>query len=129
MWPQACQFIREKQQMLGENSEILVTRYLHFVGIPESKLGEELSDLMAASNPTVAPYVGNAEVKVRVAAKAATEEQAEALILPVKNEILQRLGIYYYGDNDHTLEGCVADLLTRKGYSLSLAGILYGWAD
>jgi nicotinamide-nucleotide amidase len=36
-------------------------------------------------------------------------------------EILKRCGDYYYGDDDDTLEQCVAQLLTQKGYSLAIA--------
>ena len=121
MWPQGAEFIRQKQRDAHENAEVLVSRYLHFFGIGESKLGELLADLMTNANPTVAPYVGYAEVKIRIAAKAESEEQALAMIEPVKAEILNRCGDYYYGDDDATLEQCVAKLLTAKGYSLAVA--------
>ncbi|MCE3235209.1 MAG: competence/damage-inducible protein CinA [Vampirovibrio sp.] len=121
MWPQGVKFIRAMQQEAQENPEILLSRYLHFFGIGESKLGEMLGDLMANANPTVAPYVGNAEVKIRIAAKAPDEEQATRLIEPLKTEILSRCGEYYYGEDDCTLEQCVAQLLSIKGYSLATA--------
>jgi nicotinamide-nucleotide amidase len=100
---------------------VLYIQYLHFFGIGESKLGEVLADLMQSANPTVAPYVGNAEVKIRVAAKAASTEEAKQLVEPLKMEILKRCGDYYYGDDEATLEQCVAQLLTQKGYSLAVA--------
>lgn len=121
MWPQGVEFIRDKQREAQENPEILISRYLHFFGIGESKLGEMLADLMTNSNPTVAPYVGNAEVKIRIAAKAEDEAAAERLIEPVKAEVLRRCGDYYYGEDDCNLEQCVSQLLTTKGYSLATA--------
>lgn len=121
MWPQGAECIRQMQRSANESAGILVSRYLHFFGIGESKLGEMLADLMTTSNPTVAPYVGKAEVKIRVAAKADTEEHAMALIEPVKAEILNRCGDFYYGDDEATMEQCVAQLLTVKGYSLAVA--------
>lgn len=121
MWPEGAERIREQQQQRGEQPQVLVTHYLHFFGIGESKLGESLSDLMSASNPTVAPYVGAAEVKIRVAAKAGNEAEAEALIQPVKAEILKRCGDYYYGEDRATLEECVIQTLIRKQWRLSVA--------
>lgn len=121
MWPQGVDFIRQKQQERQEKPEVLQIRYLHFFGIGESKLGEMLADLMQSSNPTVAPYVGNAEVKIRIAAKAESLDQAERLIEPLKTEILKRCGDYYYGDDDTTLEQCVAQWLTQKGCSVAIA--------
>ncbi len=121
MWPQGAELIQQWRTQSGESSTVLVTRYLHFFGIGESKLGEVLSDLMQASNPTVAPYVGEAAVKIRVAAKAESREQANALIEPVKAEIVQRVERYYYGEEDATLESAVAQLLTESGRTLAVA--------
>jgi nicotinamide-nucleotide amidase len=121
MWPQGEEFIRQCQQVIHETAEVLYIQYLHFFGIGESKLGEMLADLMQAGNPTVAPYVGNAEVKIRIAAKAANTELAKQLVAPIRLEILKRCGDYYYGDDEDTLEQCVAQLLTQKGYSLAVA--------
>lgn len=121
MWPQGAEWIRGKQADAGESTPVLLVRYLRFFGIGESKLGETLADLMNTANPTVAPYVGNAEVKIRVAAKAESTAAAEALILPVKAEILKRCGDYYYGDDDATLEARLGQLLLEKKVRLSVA--------
>jgi nicotinamide-nucleotide amidase len=121
MWPQGQAFIRQKQQAAGESVEILAAKFLNFFGIGESKLGEVLADLMRQANPTVAPYVGNAEVRIRIAAKAHSPKNAEALMAPVKAEILKRCGAYYYGDDDASLELCVSEILTAKGLSLTVA--------
>lgn len=121
MWDQGARFLQEHRQRAGESAGVLVADYLYFFGIGESKLGEMLSDLMTAGNPTVAPYVGRAEVKIRVAAKADTEAEARRLMEPVKQEITRRCGQYYYGLNDATLEKCVAELLTQNGLSVAVA--------
>lgn len=121
MWPAGRDFIRERQRTAGETAEVLVSRYLYFFGIGESKLGELLSDLMASANPTVAPYVGNAEVKIRVSAKAAQPEEAERMIEPVRAEILNRVGEYYFGDDTATLEASVGALLTSKAMAVAVA--------
>lgn len=121
MWPTGKAFLQEKLRERNESPTVLITQFLHFFGIGESKLGELLRDLMQAETPTVAPYVGNAEVRIRIAAKAASETEALTLIQPVKAEILKRCGDYYFGENGCTLEQCVADLLIEKHLTVSVA--------
>lgn len=121
MWPQGKAFIEDIQRQSGEMPFVLSTLFMHFFGIGESLLAERLKDLMTQSNPTVAPYVGNAEVKIRVVAKAKTDDEAQNLIAPVKQEILKRCEEYYYGDNEATLESTVGQLLTEKKRTVSVA--------
>lgn len=122
MWSQGADFIRSRQLAAGEQTQVLLIRYLHFFGIGESKLGEMLSDLMSAANPTVAPYVGEAAVKIRVAAKGENLEAAEAVIAPIKAEILKRCGDYYYGEGEAaTLEAWVSQMLIERNLRLSVA--------
>lgn len=121
MWSQAAAFIRQKQQESNEQADILVAQSLHFFGIGESRLGEMLSDLMTTSNPTVAPYVGQADVRIRIAAKADSEATAMALIAPVKAEIIRRCRDYYYADNDTSLEAIVAAELLQRRLTVSVA--------
>lgn len=121
MWPQGRAFLQQKQAEAGERSTVLITRFLHFFGIGESKLGENLRDLMQAERVTVAPYVGNAEVRIRIAAKAETEAAANALIDPVMEEIIQRCGPYYFGQDGETLESRVGQMLREKALTVSVA--------
>ena len=121
MWPQGRDFIRQKQREVGEEPQVLLIQYLHFFGIGESKLGEMLSSLMQSANPTVAPYVGQAEVRIRVAAKAPTQDEAQALIAPVQEEIIRRCGDYYYGEDEASLEARVAQYLIENGQRLAVA--------
>ena len=121
MWPQGRTFLQERQKALGENPERLFTTFLHFFGIGESKLAELLKDLMDNSNPTVAPYVGRAEVRIRLVAKAKTEAEGLAMIAPIREEILKRCGKFYYGEGDITLEQCVGQLLTQQKLTVGVA--------
>jgi nicotinamide-nucleotide amidase len=73
---------------------------LKFAGISEEELGEEIQDLLAASDPTVAPLVGpgeigRGEVHVRITTRASTREEAKERVEPVAEEILSRLSDYY----------------------------------
>lgn len=100
---------------------VLVTRYLKFFGIGESKLGEQLRDLMAQASPTVSPYVGQADVKIRIAVRAGSQAEGMALIEPVEADILSRVGQYCYGRDDDQLEGVVGHLLRESGRTLGVA--------
>ena len=71
---------------------VIRSRTLRIVGMGESVAEEKTADLMAAANPSVAPYAKPAEVHLRVTAKAASADEAEALIAPVADEIKTRLG-------------------------------------
>lgn len=118
MWAQEA---RPKMEAVLPTSGVLVTRFLKFVGIGESMLAEKLRDLMALASPTVSPYVGQAEVKIRLAAFGTSPKEAEALIAPVEAEILNRVGAYCYGTDDDTLERVVGNHLVAQGLTLSVA--------
>jgi hypothetical protein len=65
-------------------------------------LGEEISDLLGFSDPTLAPLVGpgevgRGEVHIRLTTKAPTRERANKKIGSVAEELLRRLGEYYLG--------------------------------
>jgi nicotinamide-nucleotide amidase len=48
-------------------------------------------------------------------------DAAEALMAPVKAEILKRCGDYYYGDDEATLEALAGQLLSARQFCLSVA--------
>jgi nicotinamide-nucleotide amidase len=110
------------EPLIKERTEgTIVSRTLHFIGIGESVLAEKVQDFLDASDPTVAPLAGQGKVRLRVTARAATPEEAEAKINPVAEEILSRLGEYHFGEDDETLESAVGRLLTEEGATLALA--------
>ena len=110
------------EPLIRERSEgAIVSRTLWFTGIGESALAEKVQDLLDASDPTVAPLAGQGKVRLRVTARAATPEEAKEKIAPVVDEILSRLGDYYFGEGDETLESAIGKLLTQRGETLALA--------
>ncbi|WP_303673638.1 competence/damage-inducible protein A [Vampirovibrio chlorellavorus] len=121
MWAAGAERIRHWQRQAGEAPAVLLTRHLHFFGIGESRLGELLSDLMQSANPTVAPYVGRAEVTIRVAAKADSPAAAEALVAGMSQQIVQRCPEYYFGDDEATMEAHVSHLLRERNWRLAVA--------
>ena len=110
------------EPLIRERSEgSIVSRTLWFTGIGESALAEKVQDLLDASDPTVAPLAGQGKVRLRITTRAATPEEAEEKIAPVADEILSRLGEYYFGEDDETLESAIGKLLAARGETLALA--------
>ena len=118
MWQEtAVPFL--KQEGWGKN--IIYSEMMRFRGIGESALAEKVAHLFDSDNPTVAPYAGKGEVRLRVAAKAASKTQAESLIKPVTTEIKNIAGLNYFGSNDDTLASVVGKLLQDAQQTLSVA--------
>lgn len=83
---------------------VIHSESLKFTGIGESKLETECIDLIEnQKNPTIAPLAGQHEVSLRITANANSESEATKLIAPIKQEILNRIGKYYYGSDDTSL--------------------------
>jgi len=99
----------------------IVSKTLHFAGIGESALAEKVQEFLEATDPTVAPLAGQGRVRLRITTRAATEGAALEKIAPVEKEIIARLGVYYFGDDDETLESAVGRLLLERGATLALA--------
>ena len=72
------------------------------------------------ANPTVGTMAHPGQVDVRIAAKAADEATARALIAPMEAEICARLGDTVFGMDAESLEGAVAARLGDQGRTLAL---------
>jgi nicotinamide-nucleotide amidase len=108
-------------QAVGLAEGVFASRMLRFWGVAESNLAEQMADLLAGSNPTVAPYAGAGEVKLRITARAADRAAAEALLAPVEAEIRARAGAACFGADDDSLAAVVLALLRRRGQTLAVA--------
>lgn len=103
-------------------TEVLVSRVLRTWGRSESWVADRLDDLFqATTNPSLAFLASGGEIKIRITAKAADEEAAEALIAPVEAEVRRRLGTAVFGSDDDTIERVLLDLLEGRGWSLGTA--------
>ena len=105
----------------GLAAGVFGSRMLRFWGVSESSLVEQVADLLESANPTVAPYAGAGEVKLRLTARAASIAGAEALLEPVEAEIRARAGMACYGRDDDSLASVVLEQLRRRGQSLAVA--------
>ncbi|GGE24863.1 putative competence-damage inducible protein [Marinithermofilum abyssi] len=104
------------------HDEVVVSRVLRFYGIGESHLEEKVGHILRQqSNPTIAPLAKEGEVTLRLTAKAASEAEAQALIQPVRQALLEVVGKYCYSDNDEPLERICIRRLTEQQRTVALA--------
>jgi len=105
----------------------IVSRIIRCVGMAESRIAELLDDLFRRSdNPTLAYLAGGGEVRVRLTAKATSREEARALIEPVLEEVVGRIGDFVFTTDDEELEEAVGRLLQAAGKALACAESLTG---
>lgn len=105
----------------GVAQGVFASRMLRFWGVSEAALAEELADLLARENPTVAPYAGAGEVKLRLTARADTPQAAAALLDPVEAELRARTGTACYGLDQQSLPVVVLERLRQRGQTLAVA--------
>ena len=105
----------------GLSSGVLVSRLLHFWGIGESTLAEQVHDLLDQANPTVAPYAGLGEVKLRITARASSQPAARVLVDQAEEDLRNRTGDLCFGADDDSLASVVLKRLRERGQTLSLA--------
>jgi nicotinamide-nucleotide amidase len=118
MWTEtAVPFLKSQ----GWGKEIIYSRSLRFWGIGESALAEKVAPYFNLTNPTVAPYAGKGEVRLRISAKATDATTAEALITPIEKQLIEIAGLDYYGIDNDTLAAVVGNLLRSAGATLSVA--------
>ena len=118
MWRQTAEpWLRQA----GIAQGVFASRLLRFWGVAESSLAEEVADLLAQANPTVAPYAGAGEVKLRITARASSAEEAADLVAPVEAELRQRTGPLCYGQDEDSLASVVLELLRQRGDTVAVA--------
>ncbi len=89
-------------------------------------LADQVTRLDRSGGVTVAFLASGGQTRVRLSAKAATREQALALIEPEERAARDALGSAVYGVDDDTLEGVVAGLLRARGETVAVAESLTG---
>ena len=95
---------------------------IHIFGLGESFVEDKLRETMLRlQNPTLAPYAKSGEVRLRVTARARTDEEAERLMAPVIAEVREKIGSCIYGIDTDTLENTVFQLLKEKNVTLAAA--------
>ena len=107
-------------QKLSEG--VIASHTLKMFGIGESAMEQQLREQMnAMTNPTLAPYAKEGECELRVTAKAATDEEAQALLKPTVEQMKEKFGNLVYGVDISSLEELIRDLLKEQGLTLGCA--------
>ncbi|PAQ15948.1 competence/damage-inducible protein A [Bacillaceae bacterium SAOS 7] len=127
MQPMFLNYGKNELIQLLEKVERIESRVLRFFGIGESALEIEVEDLLLnQNNPTIAPLAGDGEVTLRITAKHESEEEAFRMIQEVEDEILRRVGQYFYGYDQTTIVEELAELMKERNLSIAAAESLTG---
>ena len=100
---------------------IIRRRILRTVGIGESSLDSQLGELMNAGNPTVglAAHLGQADI--RIAARAASADEAETLLDQMESQVREQVGQYIYSSTqDESVETVLVRLLQEANATIAL---------
>ncbi len=105
-------------------AQIIKTRVLRTCAVGESNIDRAIDDLMRLHNPTVGLAAHAAQTDVRIAAKAKSETEANALIAPIEADVRQRLGVAIYGVDQETVPQVVGGLLNERHLTLGIVDTL-----
>ena len=105
------------------SSEPIFSRNIMIFGMGESTIESILRDEMnALTNPTLAPYAKEGEVRLRVTAKAPDQTASDAMMAPVIADVQRAAGDKIYGyDEIDSLEKAVLTLLKQRGETFAAA--------
>ncbi len=95
-------------------------RVLRTCAVGESNVDQAIGDLMTRENPCLGLAAHAGQTDIRITARAASEEEADALIRSVERTLRERLGVAIYGTGCETLAEVVGRLLSDKGCYLGV---------
>jgi nicotinamide-nucleotide amidase len=105
----------------------IVSRQIIVIGPGESRTHEMIEDIVdAQTNPTIAFLASGGQVRVRITARAATHEEAAALIEPVERKVRERLGEHAVVGDALTLAEGLSILCRSRGLTLAVSESLTG---
>lgn len=101
---------------------VLFSSNVNIIGVGESAVEEKLYDLMTKSkNPTVAPYVNDGEVRVRVTASAKCIDDAKDMVFDCTDKIKSVLGKFVYDIDSPSPAHSLVKLLKQRRVTISTA--------
>ncbi len=106
--------------------KITKVRVLRTCAVGESNVDRGIGDLMVSGNPTVGLAAHAGQTDVRIAAKADTEAEADALIAGMETRLRERLGVAVYGVDKETVAEVVGGLLAERNLKLGVVDTLTG---
>lgn len=101
---------------------MLKSKMLRIFGKGESSVEYELRDIMAEqTNPTIAPYALNGEMKLRITARCRADDDADAIMQPMIEQVRKRIGEYIYSYDGLELHEEIARLFSVNKMTLAVA--------
>lgn len=119
--PMFDEFVFPRLRKMSDN--VLVSHNIHIMGMGESEVEIHLIDLMQnSSNPTLAPYAKEGEMRLRVGALAESEEIGEKMCLEMIEKVrMSPVGKYVYAIDAENIENLVVNMLKERGLTLGVA--------
>ncbi len=115
------EFLRSSFSAGAVSSKVLRT-----CGVGEGLLEERLGDLIQSANPTIAPYAGLGEVKLRIVASADSQAKADEMLIGFESLVRARVGEAIYGEGETELEAAVLSKLRTRGETLATGESMTG---
>jgi len=114
---------RVEPYLFERSDSVIVSKNIHILGMGESAVEEKLYRMMTElTNPTVAPYAGNGEVRVRVSARAKDTDTASAMCDTLIEEIKKtEVGEFIYGIDVDSIENALVMHLRERGMTVACA--------
>ena len=111
-----------KPYLKSMNKEVLISKTLKFFGIGESTLESKIIEIIKEQiNHTVAIYVSNMELRLRITAKAENEDKANEIIIPIIKKVKDRVGEFIYAEDNISIEEVVSKILVEKNLTIATA--------
>ncbi|HML16657.1 MAG TPA: competence/damage-inducible protein A [Bryobacteraceae bacterium] len=102
--------------------QVIRTRFYRVAGMGESDLDALIAPVYTKfSNPATTILAGAGDIQVHLRARAATAEEADALLSEIAPAIEQLLGDRIYSHSGESLEAVVGQRLRERGATLSVA--------
>ena len=104
------------------SEELIVSHSVRIFGLGESSVDDIFAEEMnRMTNPTMAPYAKECDCLLQITAKAKSVDEAEKMIAPEMEHVMQRLGDVVYGVDVECIEESVIKLLREKNMTFSAA--------
>ena len=113
--------------ILEEMSErVFVSTDLNLYGIGESAAEARLRDLMDGADPTLAPYAGSGEVRLRITSSGADRAECLEKNRRMLEKVRERVGDFIYAVDGESLEKALVERFARRGLKIAAAESLTG---
>ena len=101
---------------------VLYSSNVNIIGMGESSVEEKLYELMTTSkNPTLAPYVNDGEVRVRVTGRGKTQDEAKSVVSETVEKVKEILGGVVYDVDSASAAHSLVKLLCEKNKTIATA--------